>query len=126
MGSFWVSVISGAGREVVVRGSDGGGGGGGWDMRVLLFGRARTRCTKPHWDDVCVQFGGSFQIGSSREWCSVGQDVRNGGTASSVAALVVYSLMSLVGDPVRIWIASSQIDGRMLGFSNGDVEVEAL
>jgi hypothetical protein len=34
--------------------------------------------------------------------------------------------MSLVGDPVRIWIASSQIDGRMLRFSNGDVEVEAL
>ena len=27
---------------------------------------------------VCVQFGGSFQIGSGREWCSVGQDVRNG------------------------------------------------
>jgi hypothetical protein len=23
-------------------------------------------------------FGGSFQIGSAREWCSVGQDVRNG------------------------------------------------
>jgi hypothetical protein len=62
MGSFCVSVISGAGREVVVKGSDGGGGGGGggWDMRVLLFGRARTRCTKPHWDEVCVQFGGSF------------------------------------------------------------------
>jgi hypothetical protein len=29
--------------------------------------------------------------------------------------------MSLVGDPVRIWIASSQIVAQMLQFSNGDV-----
>jgi hypothetical protein len=43
------------------------------------------------------------------------------GTASSVAACEVYSSMSLVDDPVRIWIASSQIVARMLEFSNCDV-----
>jgi hypothetical protein len=43
------------------------------------------------------------------------------GTASSVAACEVYSSMSLVGDPVRIWIASSQIVRRMLEFSNSDL-----
>lgn len=36
---------------------------------------------------TCVQFGGSFfQIGGARASCRVGQDVRNVGTASSVAA----------------------------------------
>lgn len=76
------------------KGSDGGGGGrGGWDMRVLLFARTRTRCTKPHWGhDLCSVRRLFLQIGGAREWCSVGQDVRNAGTASSVAAREVYSL----------------------------------
>lgn len=93
-------------------------------MRVLLFARTRTRCTQPHLDHVCVQFGGSFQTGSIRAWCRVGQDVRNAALPLVWRHEWFIVEKPLVGDPVRIWIASSQIAAGLLEFSNGDVKVE--
>lgn len=49
---------------------------------VLLFGQARTQCTKPHWEHGLCSVGGGAKVG---------QDGRNVGTAASVAACEVYS-----------------------------------
>jgi hypothetical protein len=77
-----------AGRVVdVVKGSDDDGGrGGGWDMRVLLFGRARTRCTKPHWDQFCVPLRRLFSNWERQGVVQCWTGRQEWGTASSVAA----------------------------------------
>lgn len=66
------------------------GGCGGWDMRVLSFAQTRTRCTEPnravHYCTLVFSSEVPSHFGSARESCSVGQNVRNAGTALSVAA----------------------------------------
>lgn len=84
--------MSGAEGEVFDGGRDGSGEGGrgGWDMRILSFARTRTRCTKPNWVVHYCPLVFSSEVpshfGSARESCSVGQNVRNAGTALTVAA----------------------------------------
>jgi hypothetical protein len=56
-------------------------------MRVLLFARSWTRCTKPHWDQhLCSVRRLLLRLGAPGRRAVWDRNVRNVGTALSVAA----------------------------------------
>lgn len=74
-------------------GGGGGGGSGGWDMRVLLSVRTRTRCTKPHWEHHLYSLLEPLvQIGQGQQVVQCRTEGQEGGTKWGVAASEVYSL----------------------------------
>ena len=79
-------------------------------MRVLLFARATTRCTKPHWEHhLCSVRRLFFELGAPGS-CAVLDRTSGMWALPRVWRRKRFIVQrALVGDPVRIWIAHRQI-----------------